>query len=435
MSEFIKIGFLLATAYNLGGCQHPEDLRWSGTPKYLHLVDLNKVISDTDLHGKDWLKPSVTVYSHASPPKTTSNLTVKDLSDHGQAAFIQALAESGSKSDDIRAILAKPSASSSTLTLTPKKVENHFDRTLVATVTKGLDAEPGDRLMWTWILIRPDNFKFASYTVLATNNETLNIEHVQNQTSTSIQGQASATLPSPAKPSVGITASYGNQYTTSADINQQYVKNSVDIFPNFLRIYRESERNLDVAGNTLINLTVLADPKDESRVLLASNPVLSKNGKPLTPSAAKVDYELLVIPPPDDLTAHVSLVYQFRKITCGSESYVEGKQSVRIEQNATPWEPVKIVLADEVRPRKWKIGACQGKQSTNPTPIEAITPNAEQVDLVFDDYETARNMARWMKATQAHSIGKNGQLLKFELNNNTYSSLIAFPEDMHCSNH
>lgn len=51
-----------------------------------------------------------------------------------------------------------------------------------------------------------------------------------------------------------------NQYTTSADINQQYEKNSVDILPNFLRIYRENEHNLDVAGNTSISLSLLADP-------------------------------------------------------------------------------------------------------------------------------------------------------------------------------
>ena len=50
-----------------------------------------------------------------------------------------------------------------------------FNRTLVATVTKGMNANPGDRLVWTWVDIRPNNFLFEGYTVVATENETLTV--------------------------------------------------------------------------------------------------------------------------------------------------------------------------------------------------------------------------------------------------------------------
>lgn len=433
MSRVLRAEFLLAVALLLVGCSHPENFRWSGTPDYQRSRDVGQALDDVKtLTGNDWKQSQVTVYAFATPSKDASALTVKDLSDHGQAAFIHAMTQPNIKPDDIRAILANPSVAASKSSLTPKKVQNRFDRTLVATVTKGLDARPGDRLMWTWILVKPSNFKFDGYTVLATDNEILNIEHIQNQTTSSLQGQASASLPAPANPSVGITANVNNQYTTSADINQQYVKNSVDIIPNFLRVYRESERNLDVAGNTLISLSVVTepdkwhDPAIESTVLLASNPILSKSGMPLAPADATIDIALVKRPPHCPLTAQVRLVSQIRKITSNADSYVEGNQQISIEQHATPWADAEIVSADEVQPNMWQITAYDPGHQLY-IPVTAGTLNDENLKLVFDDYETARNMAHWMMKKQAYSIGKNELKLKLDTGgiSHSYPRLIA----------
>ena len=40
-----------------------------------------------------------------------------------------------------------------------------FDRVLVANVAKGVDWRPGDRMMWTRVLVQPINFTFAGYSV------------------------------------------------------------------------------------------------------------------------------------------------------------------------------------------------------------------------------------------------------------------------------
>jgi len=43
-------------------------------------------------------------------------------------------------------------------------------------------------------------------------------------------------------------------------VESQYEKLGVDIFPNFLRLVRESERGGDVVGNTTIALSMVTDP-------------------------------------------------------------------------------------------------------------------------------------------------------------------------------
>lgn len=441
MNRVIQTGLLLVITLSLSGCPHPENQRWADTPNYVVDGKVAEVLKDVKTATEiDWSKPQVNVYSHASPPKDEPNLSIKDISDRGQAAFIEAMTRPNIKPDDFRSILAKPFASDSQISLTPKKIHNVFNRTLVATVTKGLDAKPGDRLMWTSILIKPNNFSFGGYTVFATDNQVINIEHVQDQTTNSIQGQVSATLPSPAQPNVGITTKYENQYTTSADINEQYTKNSVDILPNYLRIYRESERNLDVAGNTLIDLSAIIDPKKwhktangatpiESRVLLASNPDLRKNGKLLAPKDANIDLTLVLSSPHCPLTAQVSMIYQMREIISHRDSYQEGEQEVEIKKNATPWKNVEIVSADEVHPSTWEIISDKDK-----IPIMAQTANGETLKLAFSDFETAFEVAEWMKKRRARSIGKNDDV-KFLLGgfpiSTPYPNLIAIKTVTH----
>jgi hypothetical protein len=43
-----------------------------------------------------------------------------------------------------------------------------FDRVLVANVAEGVCREPGDRMVWTRVLVEPINFEFAGYSVAET---------------------------------------------------------------------------------------------------------------------------------------------------------------------------------------------------------------------------------------------------------------------------
>lgn len=410
MNKFFKI--LPVVTIFLLGCEHTEEKRWK-TSQFKTSDEVKNILKNLNDHKKiDLTKPYVNIYTYAAPKKDSAPITILNLSDNGQAAFIQAITKKNAKSENINSILSDKSVSSYYSGLTNKKKYNRFDRTLVATVTKGLNAKPGDRLMWTSIHIEPKNFEFDGYTILATDNEVLNILDLESETNSSVQAEISA----PTKPSAGITANYGNKYTTSANVTEQYVKNSVDIVPNFLRIYRESARNLDVAGNTLINFTaVIKDPSKtnapkELRVLSGSNLILYKDSKILLPNDASIDITLDISPPYCPLIAKVCMIYQLRTIISNQESYIEGDQEIKIEKDSICKEDVNIMTANEIQPNTWQI-----KDKESETPVYATTFNNESLDLVFQDFETAYYFAEWMKKTRARYIGKGNRYVKLTL--------------------
>jgi len=441
MSRFTilrSLGLSLFLSTTLG-CEHWEDYRWSGGDPIVKPLT-NQQIRELPPLAKnwapavdgddiDWQEPSVQVYSFPTPNPSQPPLAIKDLSDRGQAALISALLKPGAKLDTLRAAVATP------LSEEPggiASVQESYSRTLVASVTKGVDALPGDRLMWTWILVKPRNFRFRGYSIVATDNQVLNIEHVQTDTTGSLQAQAgkqlalgqtvssgSSTNTTTLTDTLGLTGSLSQQRTASADVNQQYMKLGADIWPHFLRIYRESERNLDVGGNTLVSLTVQADgwksPAVEHVTARASKLKLTKSGTMSAPKAALFQLTIEKEPPHCALVADVRLLYQIRTIQSHRNTYLEGKQNVGIRQNATPWHAVTIVPANEVRPPSWEVVNDQG------FPIEASDVYRHRLPLDFSSFEDARLFAEWVQANgswlAAHPhlpIGKTGVLLSME---------------------
>jgi hypothetical protein len=301
-------------------------------------------------------------------------------------------------------------------------VEGSYNRTLVVTVTKGVDAAIGDRLVWTWIDIRPKNFTFDGYTVIATDNEVLNVEQIQNQTMASIQGQVgkttsdtsatttttppvSSVLTNVLGTSLGATANLSNQYTTSAAINQQYVKLGADIVPKELRIYHESERNLDVAGNTLIALTMQVNPEQwvqparQVDVQRVTKLTLTQNGALAAPDKVSLEVTLEKSPPHCPLLADVTMLYELRHVVDNARSYVEGDQEVQFQKNSTRLEGVEIAPADAVRKPSWRIYGAGDPYRLHPIKISDVFE--ELLPLDFSTYEQARDFAVWMNHNAA----------------------------------
>ncbi len=259
----------------LVGCEHGENYRWSSASQPRFTPTLTAPASQFG----SWEDPSVSVYSFPTPTLGPPETALRDLSDQGQAALINAYAARAATADDLRALLARPfkAPAAGPSGESASTAEGIYKRTLVANVTEGWAASPGDRLVWTWIHVRPVNFVFDGYTVIATDNQVLNIEQITNATTVGVNGTlgqtgsdtsttntagtpVSSVLSRVAGSSAGLAGSLSNTNTTTAAINQQYVKLGADIIPTELRIYRESERNQDVAGNTLISLTMRLDP-------------------------------------------------------------------------------------------------------------------------------------------------------------------------------
>jgi hypothetical protein len=412
----LRSALCLTLGAGLFGCQHPENYRWSGNADIVVAPEVKDELETARRRTKiDYAQPWVDVYTYLAPPKDPPpGLTLKDLNGPGQAKAIEVLTRSGAKTGEIWGALSPPSAAGQGAdpTITPKRELYRFDRNLVAVVNKGLAAKPGERLMWTWILVKPINFEFAGYSIVQTDNQTLNIEHVMHQTTTQVQGQVSGTLPGPGSVNPSLSGSVQNQYSTSADITQEYENLGVDIMPRFLRIYRESERNRDVAGNTIISLSLVSDPNNLDNhgmadpavtLLRAAGLKLSRAGALLAPQNASLTIELIESPLHCPLRAQVQLISQIRRIKGDNASYNEGEHHVSIEQLATRWREVPLVSADEAVPAAFGIYYGSGKFRK---PVFATTPNGERLQLAFADYESAQAMANWMNIERAHSIGR-----------------------------
>src|ERR1700754_18758 len=238
----------------VSGCTHPEDLRWKAS-------ETAKPLAKEEM-------PSVSVYA-CSPPKQGAHTGVRDLSDRGQAALIEALAKSPGAASDLRKAVSTPFESEGGGGVFDR---SRLSRTVVISVLKGAASQPGDRLMRTVVTIAPHRlsgdstfpFEFEGYTVAATDTKVQDIAHLETTTEASL-----ATKLAPKIGNFGdneVSSGVTHTQKSTADIVQQYENLGVDIQPTALIVTRESERGLDVVGNTLVALT-LATPDDSDRIL------------------------------------------------------------------------------------------------------------------------------------------------------------------------
>ena len=230
-------------------------LRWKNADEVKPVPDpIYKELVDRD-NSHHWESPTVTVYSAPYSAPHPSPLTLKDLSDNGQAHAIDFVfkAPPGPRTAWQELISTIGGSSGE-----PDRVDPYrADRVLIATVVKGLDTLPGDRLLWTRVFVQPINFEFAGYTVAATDSKSIKIASIESSSNAklSITGAAEAGV---AKPDVG--QEFERTQKATADINEQYENLGIDIQPRFLRIIRESAPGGDVAGNTAIQLSMVTDP-------------------------------------------------------------------------------------------------------------------------------------------------------------------------------
>ena len=434
---------ILASAVGLAGCEHAENYRWAREQFDSPATQRPALVLPAGSPLAALKDTSIQVYSFPTPADPKPTTSVKDLSDRGQAALIEALSHPAAAADKLSS-LSKPLGGGDPDVENAATLDETFKRTLVATVTKGFDAKPGDRLVRTWIVVRPRNFVFQNYSVVATDNETLNIEAITNQTTASASATlgdtASRTSTSTVTPpsgstvptlttvlakvlgtSAGLTGGLSNQYTTSATINQQYVKLSADIRPDELRIYRESERNLDVAGNTLVALTLRTVPEawhdtarevDTQRV---TGLTLVEAGKLIDPDKINHDDKkpnlkvgLEKSAPRCPLVADVSLLFETREVKKNARSYVEGQQSAAYVRKATTPRTVELVSGDDVRKASWRIYGGHDPQSAHPLKLD--DPFSQTLPLDFSSYEQARAFTIWLKVNYDKWISQKARL-------------------------
>ena len=437
------------------------ELRWHNTvdrsiayPTYTALTDREK--------GRNWAYPSVSVYSIPYTPPAPAPLTLKDLSDNGQAHAIdyifKAVDGTGKveKEKNPNAVDAQGALQNFITAISAQSNDARVDpyranRVLIASVAKGLDALPGDRLVWTRIFIKPINFKFAGYSVVASDNRTIKIATVENTTENKLS--IKATPPSVGGASSGVpetSSETDKSQKTTVDVNESYENLGVDIQPGFMRIIRESAKDGDVVGNTTVQLSMVTDPTQiwcrhldtdvgkaqataasqqqaASSDAKASPPCgppkdhakpIGSNGQPLDdqfsllissvrPDDNEDQLRPRVLPqlvlPHCPLTAAVWMLYETRVITQYRDHIIEGNQDVQLRRNGYDAGIVEIVPADDISPAVWTIKVTKGGDPLNDQSpdLAGMVTNGSARRLVFTDYLTASQLAHWLKVKLA----------------------------------
>jgi hypothetical protein len=405
-------------------------------------------------YRRDWGKTQVAVYTVPTTEPLHSRPTLRDLADIGQAHAIDFLANGSLAAprswEDLQKALIDPSEAA------PGDRDPFvFDRTLVATVTKGVDWKPGDRMVWSRVLIQPINFLFAGYTVAATENETVRVTSIEATRTTKLSSELGLTVPGVGGPKASLGPSDEHTIKSAKDINTQFEKLGIDITPNFLRIIRESETGGDVRGNTLVSLSVVTDPR---RILYRA----PKEKDPIQPTGAhvvllvvdtnlddgllgatseqaptKVLPSIKVLPqaplPHCPLLARVWMLYQKREIVSGRESYDEGQQNVSLTNDVDLPQDIEIVSADDVSPAAWSIQILPrdpqvDDKSDDVSLVEARVGTGPWRSLVFTDYTKASKLARWLrlKSEAAMTTGAETQLGELNFKYPPGSSFVPY---------
>jgi hypothetical protein len=361
----------------------------------------------------DWTKPHIEVYSVPNIRPPHPRATLRDLGDQGQAHaidFLEQVSTSGPRSwEDLRKALSDDDEPG-------ERDPFLFDRVLVATVTRGADWQPGDRMVWTRVFVQPINFKFAAYTVAATDNETIKISSVEATNTRKLSADLALTIPGLEGPKASLGPSNEHTVKTTTDISAQYERLGVDIMPEFLRIIRESESGGDVLGNTKVALSVMTDP-----LMIRKRPPGEKSAPPddlnivLVVTDIHLDDEpfdkksgpsITVLPqvplPHCALRAKVWALYEQRHIDRGQEYYDESRHAVVFKRDVDEKRVIEIMGADDVSPTVWKIQIVPpGQTATVDRPdrtlIKGRIKDGTARDLVFSDYGRASKLAHWIR--------------------------------------
>lgn len=274
-------------------------------------------------------------------------------------------------------------------------------RTIVATVSRG-EYRPADRFVNFRLRIEPANFAFTGYTGTATDYTAIDIENFSLAKTNSAGLELSGDTPIAKK----ITASADRVLTETGAVKARIENATTNIDDRTLDIYREAERGIDLAGNTLVNVGVTAKPEEADNVIKHDHVVtaieISKDGKPLPADKASLKTTDLTYLAPQDLTAKVTFNYVLRRVLAKSNEYAEHNQTVRYEVGECVTDGVVIVPARDLDVPRWTIVTVE-----NGTPSVSVNIDSElgEQPLTFVSHADAVRLAKWMMHQRAVGIG------------------------------
>lgn len=268
---------------------------------------------------------------------------------------------------------------------------------LVASVSKS-DYRPADRFVNFRLRITPNNFSFTNYIGSATDYTTIDIEKLELTKSNS--SSLKLTRGTPISTEIGLSNEKSLKET--GDIATRIENLTVNIDDQTLDIYREAERGVDLAGNTVIKISATAkNDKSDIQILydtVATDVKIQKDSKDIDPANASIKTSLLKHLQPQDLTGDISFDYVIRRVLNRSNEYSEHNQTVSIEVGSCKQKGARIIRTNDFSVPLWVLSDGAG--------VIEIGDNSGFRTLHFTDPVTATNFGDWMVRHRAKNIGK-----------------------------
>lgn len=386
----LSIGIAASVVIHLLGCSAtpPVQRRWATI--------------ESDSTGKV-VEPALWVGAFGSD---SPSLSIKDLSDHAAAAYIEALGKTPALTvDSLRSAIAKNISSAKPLLDTTS-----FDRTLVITVSKQ-GFQPADRLVRTEIDITPTDdqpFQFSDYSATATTYGSVNIETLGATTTASRGIEIDPSFTGKLVGSAKLTAGSSETYTDQATIAVQDEVLTVYKKNRSLVVYRESERNADLTGTTLVKLNFQIDKQKSGDVeewaVTDLKLIDEKLNTPLAPDKASIGLKFARFAKPKPLKVDAVLRYVVRHVVKGQETYTESDDDV-LFIDGTVQRTCTLITASTLNISRWYVES-QVPGNAAPTPIQLEDATGNAVAFAFLDYDEAQAFVHWRSHTGATAIGQ-----------------------------
>lgn len=398
MAKCLRYGFraagllaLLVSAILANGCAStkPEVTK--------RFVSINPPVDGQDVSVKVFV---------TSIPGSSRSIKISDLSDQGQASFIEELAKHAKSGGDLVSLLGQP-------ILPAKSASGEEDRTvfqrrLVISV-ENISQREGDRLADFHFFMGLDEnaAKFVSWDQFATRYETVNLGILKLTQGTEIGAEIGLAPPQISEVSaLGLSAKRTRNLEEAVSLTQRYVTTGT-LTPGEISLLQQGAMGIDLTGNLVMDITV--DVADSPNVTqLTSFSPLFDNDAVVPPDKVSIASVLVHAPAKVEGPVFVTPRYSAvtRRIESGVETYNEGDDVVTPVKSSGALKPVELVGVDDLKVSAWQLvdDRCRILHMLN---RRGTKPDV----ILFSSFESAESFLFWLSKSRALQVRGRDLLL------------------------
>ena len=349
--------------------------------------------------------PAIRAFCLDAPPSEPKNIF--NLSDRGQAAFIESLEKS--LGNDWRASLGKSIADAGSSGYITQRTT--FSRRIVVSIANE-SFNPGDRIANATITITPDSAsgaKFLSWDRFDNEYETVDLATL-TFTGTQKAGLSLAAPASPVtNPTGGLTVEKTQSLAEQMTLKKRFYHFVGIIDNDSVVIKQEGIAGVDLTGNQVIVVQVSV-PKADSQSLYTFTGFRDKNGALQPPDKVTISQRLFV--PPrlhEDIKAKIQMDYVVRHVMKGNDTMTEGDDEVVFIKNKTESKEFVLIPQAILECKAWYIM----NMSKDIMHIESILQDNRKEVILFSSQEEAVDMLMYLKklTTGGKKVALSGRKL------------------------